>query len=244
VKNNIPEKYLILLSASLFFFSNITIAQKKEFSIGVRIPVQIEFQKQNIAFPIVFVPKEQTATVFNYGIDVLAKKRFGKKESAYAGIGYFRDKFGFKKFYDHQLLNAGTDSLSIGTTTRNYIYNLIRFPLGFSYKVASNKNTEYKIGGEFILNYFFQKVYNGGRPFPSANNKVASFQYSGCSLNVFTGISIPIASYSLLELEPYVQVYHTYKQDKILYEDPNKTVKKVFDAIGLSFKYSLTFKNH
>ena len=235
--------YKVIVSlVTCFLFSTIAMAQKNKFSIGLRVPVQIEFQKEDIAYPIILSSKEQIATVLNYGIDCLAEKEIDKKISAYIGIGYFRDKFNFKKFYDHRLLNIGTDSIPLGTATHNYIYHLIRFPFGFFYTISTIKRSVYKIGGEIIFNYSFQKIYNGGKPFPDANNKVSKFQYSGNSINLFACIAIPITSYKFLELEPYIRVYNTYKKDEILYENPKETISHTFDALGLSIKYSLTQK--
>jgi hypothetical protein len=73
-------------------------AQKNKLLIGIRVHVQLEFQKENISFPIVLSPKEQTAIVLNYGIDFLTEKKLDKKISAYLGIGYFRNRFNYKKF--------------------------------------------------------------------------------------------------------------------------------------------------
>lgn len=219
-----------------------TMAQKNNFFIDVRIPVQVDFQKEDIGFPVRFIPKEQTATVLNYGIDGLAEKKFGEKVRAYAGAGYFRNKFKFRKLYDHQLLNIGRDSFPIGTFTHNYIYNLIRFPFGISYTITINQKNEFRIGSEIVFNCSYRKVYNGGKPFQNANNKYSGFQYSGYAINLFTCIAIPISGNSFFELEPYIRLYHTYRQDEILYENPDNTMKKRFNALGLSLKYSLNLK--
>lgn len=229
------KSFLFLITLVLFQQS---FGQKNKLLIGIRIPVQLEFQKEDISFPVIFLPKEQTTTVLNYGVDFLAEKKVYKKISAYVGIGYFRDKFNFKRFYDHRLLNIGTGSIPLGTATRNYVYHLIRFPLGVSYTILSTQRKIYKIGSEIIFNYSFIKTYNGGKPFPHANNKLSEFQYSGNAINFFASISILINSDSFLELEPYIRVYDTYKKDKILYENPAETATHSFDALGLAFKYS------
>ena len=124
----------------------------------------------------------------------------------------------------------------------NYIYNLVRFPLGIIYEIKTTSKSVYKIGAEIILNYSFQKIYNGGKPFPNANNKISDFQYSGNSVIVFTSIGIQITSYSLLELEPYLRIYHTHKKDQILFEDPKESIKNSFDALGVIIKYPLTIQ--
>lgn len=222
----------------LFSISETGTAQNNKFLLGLRVPVQLEFQQEDIAFPIVFLQEKQTATVLNYGIDFLAEQGFSKAIGAYTGIGYFRNKFNFKKFYNHRRLNIGTDSIPIGTSTHNYIYNLLRFPLGISYTITSTQRGICKIGGEIIFNYSFQKIYNGGKPFPDANNELSKFQYSGNTINLFACIGIP-TSFSFLELGPYVRIYHTYKRDEILYEDPKEKITNNFDALGISIKYHL-----
>ncbi|MDQ6843299.1 MAG: hypothetical protein M3Z92_02955 [Bacteroidota bacterium] len=216
-------------------------AQNKSFFITPRISLQSDFQKadfKDARFPFEF--KEHTATQLNYGIDLLIDKYLTDKLSVYIGAGYFRNKFNFKKFYDHQLLNIGTDSIPLGTATRNYIYNLIRFPLGVAYTIISTKKKTYKIGAEIIFNCSFQKIYNGGKPFPSANNKLSKFQYSGNTINLFATVAIPINSNLFFEIEPYVRLYDTFKKDKVFYENPSENITHNFDALGLSLKYSFS----
>ena len=227
-----------LLTSLLFTIVN---AQNKSFFITPRISFQSDFQKddfKDIRFPFEF--KEHTATQLNYGLDLLFKRCITDKLGVYVGAGYFRNKYNFKKFYDHHLLNIGTDSIPLGTATRNYIYHFIRFPVGVDYTIISTKKETYKIGGEIIFNYSFRKIYNGRKPFPDANNKLSELQYSGYAINLFATVSIPISSSSFFELEPYVRLYNTYKKDKVFYENPSETNKHSFDAAGLSLKYSFS----
>ncbi len=227
---------LCLLASSLFTIVN---AQNKSVFITPRISLQSDFQKADFKdnqFPFEF--KEHTATQLNYGIDLLFDKYLTDKLSVYIGAGYFRNKFNFKKFYDHRLLNIGTDSIPLGTATRNYIYHFIRFPVGVDYTIISTKKETYKIGGEIIFNCSFQKIYNGGKPFPNANNKLSKFQYSGNTINLFATVAIPINSNSFFEIEPYIRIYDIYKKDKVFYENPSENITHSFDALGLSLKYS------
>lgn len=90
---------------------NILFAQKKEIFFSARVSVQSDFQKADftdITYP--FTYKKHSATTANFGIDILVEKEVASKWNAYVGAGYFRNKFSFKRFYDHRLLNIGTDS--------------------------------------------------------------------------------------------------------------------------------------
>lgn len=215
------------------------ITQNNKFSAKLRVPVQIEFQKEDV--DVAFnSPNYTKATAINYGIDVLAEKQLAKKINAYIGVGYFRNRFNIRRFYDHQQLNTGIDSIPISTYALNYIYHLIRFPLGTTYNIGAVRKTMCKIGGEFIFNYSFKRTYNGGTPFPNANNKISEFKYSGNSIILFTCFVIPVNNQKTFELEPYIRIYNSHKKDEILFENPSQTISHIFDAFGISFKYSLT----
>ncbi len=242
MRKSIVLSKLIAFLFSFFLFIAFGRAQKNNFSIGLRIPIQVDFQKEIIKSAPISLQREQKATVLNYGIDAIVQKKIGQKISTYVGVGYFRDKFNFRRFYNHQLLNIGTDSIPLGTSTRNYIYNILRFPIGIIYQMNETQKNLYQVGGEIIFNYSFQKIYNGGKPFPDANNKISDFQFSGNSVIFYATIGIFLNGYSLLELEPYIRIYHTYKKDEVLYEDPSESIKNSFDALGLMIKYSLNLK--
>lgn len=238
---NMKKTTIFLLS--FFLFPIMVLAQKDKFSIVVRIPVQEEFQKEYIALAVNGPKTEKKANVVTFGIDFLVEKKISQKIDVYAGAGYFRSKFQFIRPFNHRLLNIGTDSVPLGTNTYNYIYNLIRFPVGLSYQLSSSKNKILiNAGSEILFNFSFKNVYNGGKPFPGANNKLSHFQYSGISLNLFTCVKFPLTNSSFLELEPYVRLYYAYKQDEILYENPSESIRRSIDAVGLSIKYSLPFK--
>ena len=110
-----------LVSMSFFFFTVTALAQNKKISFALRIPLQLDFQKEKIERVPVGASKDQKPVVLNYGIDILANKDYGKNINTFIGIGYFRNKFNFKRFYAHRLLNVGTDSTPVGTSTSNYI---------------------------------------------------------------------------------------------------------------------------
>ena len=98
------------------------------------------------------------------------------------------------------------------------------------------------MGTEFIINYSFNRIYNGGKPFPAANNKLSVFSYLGNSINLFGRFKLPINSNKFIEVEPYMRVFNIYKKDEILFENPNENISRNFDAFGLSIIYVLNNK--
>lgn len=244
MRKGIIVNKLITFLFGFFLFISFARAQENSLSIVLRIPIQVEFQKEIIKSASISLQKEQKATVLNYGIDAIVQKTVFQQISLYAGVGYFRNKFDFKRFYNHQLLNIGRDSIPLGTSTRNYVYNFLRFPIGMIYQIKTTRKNLCQIGGEIIFNYSFEKIYNGGKPFPEANNKISDFQFSGNSLILYATIAIHVNGSSFLELEPYLRIYHTYKKDKVLCEIPSESKKTSFDALRLMIKYSLNLKSN
>jgi hypothetical protein len=232
--------HLLLLSALLSTIAN---AQNKSVFITPRISFQSDFQKadfKDIRFP--FEYKEHTATQLNWGIDLLIEKYLTYKLSVYIGVGYFRNKFNFKRWYDHELLNNGRDSFPIGTSTNNYIFHLLNFPIGANYKFLKKNNYDFILGIENVVNFSFQQVYNGRKAFPEATNKYTKFSYYGNTVLLFGGISKYLSHSSLLQLGPYVRLLNFYKRkDLFLYENNPKRYIRTFDGIGLSLKYATIF---
>jgi hypothetical protein len=233
-------KHIIVISCLIAPF--IGTAQKNTWSIGLQVPLQCDFEKEVVPYPFFSYPQEQKKTVLNYGANILIEKKLGNRFEIFTGLAYLSKKFGLKRPYDHEQLNQGHDSLPIGTLAVNYIYKFARLPLGISYTIKRQGKIAYNVGGDFYINYIFKKIYNGGVPYPGANNKLSKFQYSGNSADVFLNASIQINRTSFLEIEPYVQVFDIYKQDAVLYEDPGESITRHFDAVGLRLKYSLSLK--
>jgi hypothetical protein len=225
---------------------NILFAQKKETFFSARVSGQSDFQKADftdITYP--FTYKKHSATTVNFGIDIMIGKEIASKWNAYAGAGYFRNKFSFRRFYDHRLLNMGTDSLAIGTSTDNYIFRLFRIPLGISYQLMKGNGYSFQIGIESIVNFSFQQVYNGGKPFPGANNKYSKFRYNGNSILLVMNVAKKASQSSLFQFGPYIRILNIYeRKDPFLFETGSQPYSRIFDAIGLSLKYSLNFKSH
>ena len=242
----IKKNQIILFLFPLLCFlaiNNNLLAQNKGLALSVRIFLQSDFQKADFKdayFPFEF--KQHSSTATNWGIDLLIEKEIHTNWDVYAGIGYFRNKFNFKRAYNHQLLNAGRDSLPIGTSTTNYVFHLLRYPIGISYRILKNSKYDFNLGLEVITNFSFQQVYNGRKPFPNANNKYSKFNYYGNSILFFCRISRQVSRSSFLQIEPNIRVLNIYKRkDPFLFETNSKPYSRTVDAIGLSLKYSFAF---
>lgn len=243
-KNKSPFSIFPFLFLCSFLFKNSLFAQSKEPIFSVRGSVQSDFQKadfKDVSFP--FDYKRHSTTTINFGIDALIEKEITKQITAYLGAGYYRNKFTFSRFYDHRLLNIGTDSILIGTGTRNYIFHLFRLPLGISWQFVKEDKHTFSLGLENIVNFSFQQAYNGAKPFPTANNKYSGFRYYGNSILISISGMKRISSASFLELSPYVRVLNIYKRkDPILFDNTTKAYTRNFDGVGLSIIYSFTTK--
>ncbi len=220
----------IILFLLFILFSAISFSQTKKLSIQVRLPIQLDFQKAEIIFPLRTEIKK--ANTMNFGCDALLKYEFSKF-SFHSGIGFFRNRFNIKRPYDHQALNIGVDSLPIGTYAFDYNYSLLRLPIGASFTFLENKKMNFNIGFDFLNNFSFKRRYNGRVPFEGANTVYNGFNYFGNSLNLFLSLSN-----KSFEVEPYVRIYNNYKKDRFLKENENEKITRYFDAIGLSIRYS------
>ncbi|MBI1780982.1 MAG: hypothetical protein HYR66_06380 [Sphingobacteriales bacterium] len=157
----------------------------------------------------------------------------------YSGIGFFRNRFNIKRGYDHQALNLGRDSLPIGTETNNYIYSILRLPIGIGYQVMQNKKLSLDIGAEYLFNFSFRRKYNGAIPFTGANTTYKGFTNFGNSLHVFISASKTISK-KTISLEPFIRIHNRYHKDRFFNEKENESISRNFDAFGISFKYSFT----
>lgn len=234
-----------LFTLTIAIFCTLPIlAQNKDVFITPSISFQSDFQKADFKdnrFPFEF--KEHTATQLNWGIDLLIEKYLTNKLSVYIGAGYFRNKFNFKRQYDHQLLNNGRDSIPIGTSTNNYMFHLLRFPIGANYQILKKNKYDFILGLENVVNFSFQQIYNGRKAFPEATNKYKGFNYYGNTVLLFAGISKHVSHSSLLQLGPYLRLLNIYKRkDLFLYESNRKPYIRAFDAVGLSLKYAFNCK--
>ena len=154
-----PTNAALFIVTIIIFCTVRTVAQNKNVLISPRGSFQSDFQKADFKdnkFPFEF--KEHTATQLNWGTDLLIEKYLTDKLSVYIGAGYFRNKFNFKWQYDHQLLNSGRDSIPIGTSTKNYIFHLLRFPIGANYQILKRNNYAFYFGYRKFGQFFISTV--------------------------------------------------------------------------------------
>jgi len=226
-----------------FFFSSRAYSQQIGPQFSIRLNLQSDFQNEkfkDVQYP--FEYKNHSATQFNWGFDFLAEKEFYKNFYGSIGVGYFKNKFNFQRAYNHLILNPGTDSVSIGTSTYNYTYNLIRFPFGISYQIKKNGDVSIRVGIEDCINFSFDQVYNGTKPFPGANNKIKKIDFFGNAILLFGLFTKSMSKNQFLKVQPYVRVVNLYANNKeILYENNSNNFLKTTDAVGVSIIFSVNF---
>lgn len=222
-------KKITLFLLFIYLFGS-SFSQNTKIHLQVRLPLQFDMQKAEIIFPL--RTEIQKANTINFGLDALIKFKIDKV-SLFTGVGYFRNRFNIKRGYDQQALNAGMDSLPIGTDTENYNYSLLRLPLGFTFEILRTKKIYYNIGAELLNNFSFRRKYNGRIPFEGANTVYHGFNYFGNSVNLFASLSK-----KYIELEPYIRIYNNYKKDRFFKENENEKITRYFDAVGISILYS------
>lgn len=221
--------------ATLFlqYLTTTLIAQTNNLKLHIRIPIQYEKQIANISTP--FGVREARANAINFGTDILLVYSV-KKIDFYGGVGYFRNKFNIRREYDHRALNAGSDSIPLGTEALNYSYALLRTPTGFTHIVFKKGKTQVQLGVEHIFNFSFRRKYNGAVPFNGARNTNTQFSYFGNSANLLANLKV-----QQIEFGAFVRVLNNYKMDRFLKENENETVVRYLDAFGISVLYSFKF---
>lgn len=211
-------------------------SQSDKFQLQLRLPLQIDRQKAEIIYS--WGTQVQRSNAINFGLDALMS--YQKKNFAvYSGLGFFRNKFYIKRGYDHQALNPGRDSLPIGTETKNYVYLILRVPIGIEYRVMQTKGFSLGVGVEYLFNFSFRRNYNGDVPFKGANTIYKGFSNFGNSLDFFIALSKTTIK-KTISLELFVHIYNRYHKDKFLKENENESISRYFDAIGINLKYSFT----
>jgi hypothetical protein len=219
-------------------------AQKHFLKLGFRIQGQEDFQNETFAIgePNGGVATHKS-TAFNYGADMLAIKKTKSKINIYGGVGFFRNKFNFTKRYDHRLLNPGIDSSLLGTSTKNYVYSLLRFPLGIDLLLKTHKNKNFSLSVENIFNFSFLQTYNGGKPFPNANSKLRKFKFYGYNLLFRANLTQNLKNGHDISISPYLRVFNLYNHtDPVLYQDETGNYIRWIDAVGLSVLCSFQLK--
>ncbi|HEY5462881.1 MAG TPA: hypothetical protein VIJ95_06465 [Hanamia sp.] len=206
------------------------------------IEEQIDFQKEAFALGFPGIITTHKETTFNYGLDILAIKKINFKLDLYGGMGFFRNKFNFSKYYNYQLLNPG-DSIPLGLATKNYVYSLLRVPLGINYYLKSFKSKKISLSMENILNFSFLQIYNGAKTSFNFKNKMKKFKFYGDNFLIKINLEQCIKSSNCLMISPYIRIFNLYNHnDPVLYQNRASTYIRWVDAIGLSMQYSFNLK--
>lgn len=157
--------------------------------------------------------------------------------SFYFGLGYFRNKFNFRRQY-LPFLSGSNDSVPIGVATYNYTYHIFRIPLGITQRVGGRPGHEISAGLENVVNFSFNKSYHGSFN-ADPNTSKGEFRFYGNSLFLQLQFLKSLPGVSTLHLIPYVRILNWYNQkDEVLKEEKNYTLKAA-DSIGMSLKYSI-----
>jgi hypothetical protein len=244
IKRRLIQLVLLYSLSSCLIFCGALSAQSRKAVLSARFSLQVDFQKDSFKeIPFPFGIKPHTSTAINWGIDLLIEKKASREISAYIGLGYFRNQFNFNRLYDHSLLNIGRDSFPVGTRTSNYLFHLLRLPVGATYKVLHKKNYHINLGIEGVVSFSFRQTYHGKDVFPNANHSYSRLDYYGGSIFLVSCISKQVAVNRSLEVQPYIRIWNMYRrEDPFLYEPESKPHVRTFDAIGFSLKYSFNFK--
>jgi hypothetical protein len=227
----IKESAFLLL---LLFCMSAGTAQTKKISFAVRVPVQLDFQKVQVNYGEDGVKKN---IAINFGINGIAMLGLSKQLSAFAGIGYFRERFNIKRSYNHGALNPGP-SPAILLYTNHYDYHLLTFPAGISYALT-NKKPSVSLGAEYVAGFKFLSSYPGQKPFPDASTTKSGFSFFSHQVNLSVTIPIATGSSHRFSLQPFVRLVQSYKNDAILdkYSTRNEMNTRMLNAVGISFNY-------
>lgn len=240
-KSKFPLTALTVRWALLTTLSGMSLhlaAQGGKYSLAVRVPFQAEFQKVEI----VYGPDEiQRKRALNFGLDAILAYKLSSKLVISTGVGYFRHRFNIRRLYDHQALNPRIDSLPYASFTENYDYHLLRVPIGIRYlwrpvKISTSIAIEYAPG------FAFTNKYNGHKLFSHSNQKLNERRFFSHSMLISARIPLVINRHGFTGIEPYVRILHSYKKDRIFFEQGNEGVTRLFDAIGMSLVYQFQFQ--
>lgn len=198
-------------------------------SFVLQLPIQCDFQKAEILIGPYQVQKN---TQINFGIRTVVMLQTTKNIRLFIGAGYYRERFGIKRPYNHQALNPGIDSIPSSTKTFNYDYHQLVIPVGMEWRVP---NSKVSIGVEYSPGIRFLSRYNGSLPFPGANIEDHSLSFFSHNINLL----IVFAISNQFSFSPYIRMFHNYRKDAIFFESRSETVSRYVDGLGISLSYKL-----
>lgn len=204
-----------------------SMSQNKDWQLSIRLPLQ--YERQEGEFTNSLGTTELRGRAFNFGIDVLLKRRLNKVQ-IYGGLGFYRNQVNIVQSYDAMALNPGRDSLPIGTVTDNYVYSLLRTPVGITLPLAETKSLRVAVGLEYLFNFCFHRKYNGEKlRIVDGNYAYRGFTFFGNALNFNCQISK-----GRFQLEPFVRLYNQERKDRFLEEDERTFRVNYLDGFGLA----------
>jgi hypothetical protein len=234
------KKYTILIGCLLT--STIVSAQSKKLQLAARLVLQKEFQRAGfteLRFP--FLYKEHYATQLNFGLDVMLKKNLAKKMELNFGLGFFNQRFNFRRLFDYYELNSAIDSSGLGVSTKYYTYKLLRLPIGVNYIISNKKGLKIQLGLENIIAFKISEVYQAPAPLPVTIIKKNNFAFfnNGIMFNAVFTKQIKNNQFSVApftRLANFTQIYNP-----ILFETRQQLQVNYFDAFGINILYTKQF---
>jgi hypothetical protein len=183
---------------------------------------------------------------FNYGVNVIFRKKISKSYSIALGLGYYRLKidkikgnlpFNIPGVRTGRNINYddGMTNLLYGTT--KYYYNNLAISLSVNKFYQLYRNTLLDISPELIVYSSLSQSY---QLFKDKNWKTKNKKPLEFGLNMNVGI---LKEYKNFYLRPslIIPVFQNMKGDIVFYEDPKMNITKWFNGIGLSLKIGKYF---
>ncbi len=237
------QSLLIFLAALLFEANYAQQHLTNNLMFNVRASGQLDLKKEifkTVRFP--YEVKEHESRSFSYSVDLMIEKKITDDLTFSIGLGYLHESIAFNKFFDYQILQSGRDSTSIGVATKNYVYHILRAPVGVTYYFLKKDNLAIGIGVENHINFRFRETYKVNPPLVTRSN-LNSFKYYGNSTFVYLNILKVTSKIPKIKISPYIRIANLYRRDNsILYEQSLSRKQDFFEALGISFSYYLNSK--
>jgi hypothetical protein len=228
---SMKQKFTILLSLCVL---NCT-GQNRAPEILMRLPMQYEFQEAELTVPTHQIKK---GSAFSFGLGVSSSWQLSKKIKFQAGLGYFRQRFGINRTFDHTVLNdpnrAIVQPLLIAS---NVNYHQLTIPVTVGYAISNDRFGPY-VGLTYTPGFSFYDNYSGGGSIEGVKTSRSNFRFFSQALDI--SMNFTIKKKPVFSVEPYIRAIYMYKKDEVLFENPNESMNRYFSAFGLSVYYRLT----
>ncbi len=212
-------------------------AQKKQCYVKLRVPVQWSRYEVNVAWgPFKGV---QQGNGFNAGIGAGVEYFVTNRLSAESGIGFQQQSFNIVRPLNQRFW--GNLNADVINTRPRYSYSLLQIPVKVNYRISRTGRYEWFAGAANYFNFTFNQRYATGY---GKNN----FYFFSNAVQVSARLQYKAGGRIVLAGEPFLQVYHQWKKDEILFDynyrivEPGTDVtpynKQAFDAAGIAFSIS------